>query len=154
MVIVSYQFIHQLHFVVDVSGNVLDAVSDCGFKRIEFRLGSLQFFAENVAFALDASDLGAVREDSTQVICFRIGIIAPLVLRDEGTAIVFDSIDVDVEEPLFNESIPSMGPKGNNTPAFLCFGGNFFVYRYHLYVISLVLYMISIYSLMLFVFSL
>ena len=30
---------------------------------------------------------------------------------------------VSVNEPLFDETIPSMGPNGNNTPAFLCFSG-------------------------------
>ncbi len=30
---------------------------------------------------------------------------------------------VEVEEQLFDESIPSMGPKGHNTPAYLCFSG-------------------------------
>lgn len=29
----------------------------------------------------------------------------------------------DVEEPLFDENIPSLGVKGNNTPAFLCYAG-------------------------------
>ena len=31
--------------------------------------------------------------------------------------------EVKVAEPLFDESIPSMGPKGHNTPAYLCFSG-------------------------------
>lgn len=31
--------------------------------------------------------------------------------------------DRDVEEPLFDENIPSLGVKGNNTPAFLCYAG-------------------------------
>lgn len=36
---------------------------------------------------------------------------------------VKELFDVDVDEPLFDESIPSMGPKGKNTPAFLCYAG-------------------------------
>lgn len=30
---------------------------------------------------------------------------------------------ISVTEPLFNEAIPSLGPKGQNTPAFLCGAG-------------------------------
>ena len=31
--------------------------------------------------------------------------------------------NVKVSEPLFDESIPSLGPKSQNTPAFLCYSG-------------------------------
>lgn len=37
--------------------------------------------------------------------------------------VVEQLFNVKVEEPLFDESIPSLGPQGQNTPAFLCYSG-------------------------------
>lgn len=37
--------------------------------------------------------------------------------------VVKQLFDIDAEEELFDESIPSMGPKGKNTPAYLCAAG-------------------------------
>ena len=38
-------------------------------------------------------------------------------------AAVYQLFGVKVEQPLFNANIPSLGPKGKNTPAYLCGAG-------------------------------
>lgn len=94
-------------------------------KRPDYRSESLKLIVEFDGLQHYTSPSNILRDKENTSFYSELGyhVIRIPYFIQLTNKVVEQLFDVVVDEPLFPEGIPSLGPKGKNTPAFLCIKG-------------------------------
>ena len=107
--------------------SVNDWIHDKGFasKRPDFRSPSLKLIVEFDGLQHYTDPRKILQDQKNTEIYNNNGykVVRIPYFIQLSNAVVKQLFGVDIHEPLFDESYPSMGIDGNNTPAFLCHAG-------------------------------